>query len=126
MASCIWVGLLMAVLCIGVQHWEISKGNENWGTMVFTIIAWSQLMVALAVRSEKESFFKLGLFTNKAMLGAVIVGVLLQLAVIYIPVLNPIFYTKPLTAGELLLCTILAFGTFGAIEIAKFIKRRRE
>ncbi len=123
---CIWVGLLMAVLCIGVQHWEISKGNENWGTMVFTIIAWSQLMVALAVRSEKESFFKLGLFTNKAMLGAVIVGVLLQLAVIYIPVLNPIFYTKPLTAGELLLCTILAFGTFGAIEIAKFIKRRRE
>jgi len=93
--------------------------------MVFTVIVWSQLTTALAVRSERESLFKLGLFSNKAMLGAVIVGVLLQLAVIYVPSLNPIFDTKPLTAGELLLCTVLAFVPFVAIEIEKFIKRRR-
>jgi len=122
---CIWVGLLMAVLCIGVQYWELSAGNEDWETMVFTVIVWSQLTTALAVRSERESLFKLGLFSNKAMLGAVIVGVLLQLAVIYVPSLNPIFDTKPLTAGELLLCTVLAFVPFVAIEIEKFIKRRR-
>jgi len=122
---CIWVGLLMAVLCIGVQYWEISAGNEDWETMVFTVIVWSQLTIALAVRSETESLFKLGLFSNKAMLGAVILGVLLQLAVIYVPSLNPIFDTKPLTAGELLICTVLAFVPFTAIELEKLIKRRR-
>jgi len=122
---CIWVGLLVAVLCIGVQYWEISAGNEDWETMVFTVIVWSQLTIALAVRSEKESLFKLGLFSNKAMLGAVILGVVLQLVVIYVPSLNPIFDTKPLTAGELLICTVLAFVPFAAIELEKLIKRRR-
>jgi len=122
---CIWVGLLMAVLCIGLQYWEISAGNDDWETMVFTVIVWSQLTTALAVRSEKESLFKLGLFSNKAMLGAVAAGVLLQLAVIYVPSLNPIFDTKPLTAGELFLCTALSFVPLIAIEFEKFVKRKK-
>ncbi len=122
---CIWVGLLMAVLCIGLQYMQIAAGNDHWETMVFTVIVWSQLTTALAVRSEKESLFKLGLFTNKAMLGAVAAGVLLQLAVIYVPSLNPIFKTDPLTAGELLLCTALSFIPFVAIELEKFVKRKK-
>jgi Ca2+-transporting ATPase len=115
----------MAALCIGVQYWELSTGNEDWETMVFTVIVWGQMTTALAVRSEKESLFKLGLFSNKAMLGAVAAGVLLQLAVIYVPSLNPIFDTKPLTAGELLLCTALSFIPFIAIELEKFVKRKK-
>ena len=122
---CIWVGLLIAALCIGLQYLEIAIGNDRWETMVFTVIVWAQLTTALAVRSEKESLFKLGLFTNKAMLGAVLAGVLLQLAVIYVPSLNPIFKTDPLTAGELLLCTALSFVPLIAIEVEKFVKRKK-
>ena len=122
---CIWVGLLMAALCIGLQYLEIAAGNDHWETMVFTVIVWAQLTTALAVRSEKESLFKLGLFTNKAMLWAVLAGVLLQLAVIYVPSLNPVFKTDPLTAGELLLCTALSFIPLIAIEIEKFVKRKK-
>jgi len=59
----------MAALCIGLQYMQIATGNDHWETMVFTVIVWGQLTTALAVRSEKESLFKLGLFTNKAMLG---------------------------------------------------------
>jgi Ca2+-transporting ATPase len=122
---CIWVGLLMAAVCIGVQHLELANGNDRWETMVFTVIVWGQLTTALAVRSEKVSLFKLGLFTNKAMLGAVLSGVLLQLAVIYVPSLNPIFKTDPLTAGELLYCAIVSFVPFIAIEWEKFVKREK-
>jgi Ca2+-transporting ATPase len=122
---CIWVGLLMAALCIGLQYLEIAAGNDHWETMVFTVIVWAQLTIALAVRSEKESLFNLGLFTNKAMLGAVLAGVLLQLAVIYVPSLNPVFKTDPLTAGELLLCTVLSFIPLIAIEMEKFVKRKK-
>jgi len=120
---CIWVGLLMAALCIGLQYLEIAIGDDHWETMVFTVIVWAQLTIALAVRSEKESLFKLGLFTNKAMLGAVLAGVVLQLAVIYVPSLNPIFKTDPLTAGELALCIALSFIPLIAIEFEKFAKR---
>jgi len=122
---CIWVGLLMAALCIGLQYMQIAAGNDHWETMVFTVIVWAQLTTALAVRSEKASLFKLGLFTNKAMLGAVAAGVVLQLAVIYVPSLNPIFKTDPLTAGELLLCAALSFIPFVAIELEKFVKRKK-
>jgi Ca2+-transporting ATPase len=122
---CIWVGLLMAALCIGLQYLEISMGNDRWETMVFTVIVWGQLTTALAVRSEKQSLFRLGLFTNKAMLGAVAAGVALQLAVIYVPSLNPIFKTAPLTAGELLLCTVLSFVPLIAIEMEKFAKKEK-
>jgi Ca2+-transporting ATPase len=93
--------------------------------MVFTVIVWSQLTTAIGVRSERESLFRLGLFTNKAMLGAVAAGVALQLAVIYVPFLNPVFDTKPLTAGELALCTALSFVPLAAIEVEKFVKRRK-
>jgi Ca2+-transporting ATPase len=122
---CIWVGLLMAALCIGVQYREISAGNEDWETMVFTVIVLSQLATAIGVRSEKESIFRLGLFTNKAMMGAVAAGVALQLAVIYVPFLNPVFDTKPLTAGELALCTALSLVPLCVIEIGKFVKMKK-
>ena len=59
------------------------------------------------------------------MLGAIAAGVVLQLAVIYVPSLNPIFKTDPLTAGELLLCTALSFIPFIAIELEKFVKRKK-
>ncbi|HQL91360.1 MAG TPA: calcium-translocating P-type ATPase, PMCA-type [Syntrophales bacterium] len=122
---CIWVGLLMAVLCIGVQYREIAAGNEDWETMVFTVIVWSQLTTALAVRSEKESLFRMGLLSNKAMLGAVALGVALQLAVTYVPFLNPVFDTKPLTAVELAFCAALSLVPLAAIEIEKFVKRKK-
>jgi Ca2+-transporting ATPase len=49
----------------------------------------------------------------------------LQLAVIYVPSLNPIFKTDPLTASELLLCAALSFIPFIAIELEKFVKRKK-
>jgi Ca2+-transporting ATPase len=122
---CIWVGLLMAAVCIGVQYLQLAIGNERWETMVFTVIVWGQLTTALAVRSEKESLYTLGLFSNKAMLAAVLVGVVLQLAVIYVPSLNPVFKTDPLTAGELLCCAVVSFIPFTAIEGEKFVRRKK-
>ena len=122
---CIWAGLLMAAVCIGVQYLELAEGNERWETMVFTVIVWGQLTTALAVRSERESLFTLGLLTNKAMLGAVIAGVGLQLAVIYVPSLNPVFKTDPLTAGELLYCAAVSCIPFLAVEGEKFVRRQK-
>jgi len=122
---CIWAGLLIAAVCLGVQYLELAAGNERWETMVFTVIVWGQLTTALAVRSERESLFTLGLLTNKAMLGSVLAGVGLQLAVIYVPSLNPVFKTDPLTAGELLYCAAVSCIPFLAVEGEKFVRRKK-
>jgi Ca2+-transporting ATPase len=77
----------------------------------------------LAIRSEQESFFKQR--TNKPLLGAVLLTFALQMATIYVPFLNPIFKTEPLTAWELAVTILLSTIVFLAVELEKAIKRSR-
>jgi len=46
------------------------------------------------------------------------------MATIYVPALNPIFKTQPLTIGELGLTLAMSAVVFVAVEIEKFFKRR--
>jgi Ca2+-transporting ATPase len=124
-AHAIWVGLLMGGIVLFVQAWSISTGHAHWQTMIFTVLCLSQLGHVLAIRSEKESLFRQGLFSNKYLLGAVALTFALQLATIYVPFLNPIFKTEPLTFGELMFTIVLSSVVFFAVEIEKFIKRLR-
>ena len=64
--------------------------------MVFTTLTLSQMGHALAIRSGRESFFKIGLFTNKALLGAVLLTFVLQLVVVYVPFMQDLFKTVAL------------------------------
>ena len=79
----------------------------------------------LAIRSEEESFFRQGALSNRPLLGAVLLTFVLQMATIYVPVLNPIFKTQPLTASELVVTILLSTVVFAAVEIEKAIKRSR-
>jgi Ca2+-transporting ATPase len=92
--------------------------------MVFTVLCLSQLGHVLAIRSEKESLFKMGVFSNKYLLGAVVLTFILQMATIYVPFLNPIFKTEPLTLNELTFTLILSSVVFFGVEIEKLVRRR--
>ena len=119
----LWVGLLMGAVGIGVQSWAIHVGNDKWMTMVFTVLSISQMGQAMAVRSERQSLFKQGIFGNKQLAGAVLLTLGLQMAVIYIPFLQDIFSTKALSIKELLLCLGVSSIVFWAVEIEKWVKR---
>jgi Ca2+-transporting ATPase len=122
----LWVGLLMAALTLGVQSWAIGRENTHWQTMVFTVLALSQLGHALAVRSERTFLYRQGLLSNLPLIGSVLLTCVLQIAVIYVPVLNPVFHTQPLTAMELLVCVALAAVLFHAVEMEKWIRKKTE
>ena len=121
----LWVGLLIAGLCLLVQAWAIAADRANWQTMVFTVLTLSQMAHVLAIRSETESLWQLGLGSNRPLLGAVLLTFLLQMATIYVPVLNPIFKTEPLSALELLICLAASAVVFIAVEIEKVWLRRK-
>ena len=120
----IWVGLFVAGVSIASQAWALSREVEYWQTVVFTVLTISQLFHSLAVRSDTASLFTIGLFSNLPMLGAVILTVLLQLAVIYVPALNEIFHTQPLPLYDLLVCFALASLVLVAVELEKWLVRR--
>jgi len=119
----LWVGLFIGGLSIAAMAWGISREATYWQTMVFTVLTVSQLFHALAVRSDSISIFRLGLLSNKPMLAAIGVTLLLQLAVIYLPALNAVFHTRPLPAFDLVVCLVLSSLVLVAVEIEKWLIR---
>jgi Ca2+-transporting ATPase len=120
----VWVGLTIAAVSLFAQAWAIHSGSARWQTMVFTVLTLSQMAHVMAIRSDKESLFKQGLHSNLPMLGAVALTFLLQMATVYVPALNPIFNTEPLTAQELAICLLLALVVFAVVELEKLLVRR--
>jgi Ca2+-transporting ATPase len=120
----VWVGLLMAALTLLVQAWALRSGSAHWQTMVFTVLTLAQLVHVMAIRSEKESLFSIGLFSNRPMTLTVIFTFLLQMATIYVPALNPIFKTEALDAGELAICLVISSIVLLVVEIEKLLMRR--
>jgi len=121
----LFVGLIIGLVSLGTQAWAIHTGNGHWQTMVFTVLTLSQLGIVLAIRSERDSIFTLGLWSNRPLLLAVTITLVLQLAVIYTPWLNQIFKTAPLTLGELGFCLGMACIAPTAVELEKWWRRRR-
>ncbi|MBF0314843.1 MAG: cation-translocating P-type ATPase [Oligoflexia bacterium] len=119
----LWVGALMGIVSLVGQAWAIHVGNAHWQTIVFTVLCFSQMGNLLAIRSDRESFFSQGFLSNKYLTGAVLLAFALQLATIYVPFLNPIFKTAPLTLNELLFALALSSVIFFAVEIEKWIRR---
>jgi len=118
------VGLFVGGISIAAMAWAVSREVAYWQTVVFTVLTISQLFHSLAVRSESTSLFRIGLFSNLPMLGAVILTLLLQMAVIYTPALNTIFHTQPLPMFDLAVCLVLSSLVLVAVEVEKWFVRR--
>jgi Ca2+-transporting ATPase len=120
----VWVGLMIGGLSIFSQAFAIRSDWAHWQTIVFTVLTISQMAHVMAVRSDTESLWRLGVFSNLPLLGAVALTVALQMAVIYLPPFQRVFKTAALSAGELLFTLALCSLVLGAVEIEKWMTRR--
>ena len=120
----IWVGLLIAGCSLLAQAYAIRTGLPEWRTMVFTVLTCAQMAHVLAIRSETVPALR-DFFGNRWLLGAVALTLALQLAIIYVPALNLVFSTAPLSLRDLSICAGLSIVPFVAVEIEKAIRRRR-
>lgn len=121
----LWVGFLMGITTLAIQYWAINSENSHWQTMAFTVLCFSQMGHVMAIRSDRESLFKIGLLSNKPLLGALFLTVVLQLILIYSPFFNGIFKTQPLSMYELGTTLVVSTVVFWAVELEKWIMRLR-
>ncbi|MFN2196766.1 MAG: cation-translocating P-type ATPase [Anaerolineales bacterium] len=124
----LWVGVLIGVvgLLSGVLFFDPAyPEDKTWQTVMFTALAFSQIGQALATRSSRETFFKLGPLSNPTMLLLAGLVFALQLAVIYVPFLDRFFGVVPLTAAELGIAAALGAVVFVTIELEKVLTRRK-
>ncbi len=100
------------------EHAQIAE------TMAFATLSFSELLRAFTARSETFLLFKLGIFTNRAMVLAVASSLVLLLIVIYVPFLDPIFDTYPLTVEQWEIILPLLLIPSVAAELTKLVTAR--
>ena len=116
----IMVGLLtLAAYVIGHTINPLSYLGQ---TMAFVTLSSAQLFHSFNVKSDKTIFNK-HLFQNKYLVGSFILGIALQMCIIYIAPLASIFKVIPLEPVQLLICLGLSASTILIVEIAKLILR---
>jgi Ca2+-transporting ATPase len=122
----IWIGFLTGLVSLGTGYgyWRMNT-DSNWQTMLFTILTFSETTIALAVRSERNSLFQIGWFSNIPLLGAIALTLGLHLLVLYLPLLQNLFQTTALSLPELGLSLGMSTLVFWAIEGKKWLLRRK-
>ncbi len=94
-------------------------------TVSLTVLAVFQWFNAWNCRSEEKSIFQMNPFSNKYLLGATFIIIMLQLAAIYTPFMQKILNTAPLEISDWLKIIAVAFFIIIVEETRKFIRRRR-
>ncbi len=98
----LWIGALMGAISLLTGLWAFHFNHEfAWQTIIFTTLTLAQMGNALASRSEHQTLWEAGIFTNPSLLGAVVLTFALQMAVVYLPLLQNIFKTTSLSVLEL-------------------------
>ena len=97
--------------------------NLDYGrTAAFITISFAQKFHAFNCRSMKQGIFKLGFLTNRSLVMAVVISGIVQLSAVYLPILQPVFKTKPLFGIDLLIVVLLSLSP---LVFGEFFKRLR-
>ena len=126
-----WLDILLEGVLIGVPALlGFVLGNIFWGidvarSICFCTMSIAELLHALNSRSEK-SLFKIGLFSNIKMVGAFLICLGLQVAVVTVPALCAVFKTVPLNGVQWLTVTALSLFVTVTVELSKLLTSRRK
>lgn len=95
-------------------------------SIMFAALGMDTLIFIFSIKNLHQSAFSRNSLNNKYLLGAVFLGFSLMFAAIYIPFMNTLLGTVPLTIVELSLAFSVSLFRFSFIEIVKFFVRRHE
>ncbi|NLI89624.1 MAG: cation-translocating P-type ATPase [Epulopiscium sp.] len=125
--------LTLLAFHMGVSEFGYSLGNKNIPedvityarTMAFVVLACTQLFYSLSIRNDKKSIFQIGLFSNIYLIGAIIVGFILQVGVVTIPFFADAFKVQNLSLSDWTLVIGLSIIPLIVNELIKAFNRLR-
>ncbi|MDI6706982.1 MAG: calcium-translocating P-type ATPase, SERCA-type [Bacillota bacterium] len=115
-------GIMVGVLTLAAFIIGSQRSLEAGRTMAFTALALSQLTHSFNMRSNKQSVFKVGLASNKYLLGAVGISALLVFIVLEVPFLSSVFKLVALHSNEWTAVGLLALTPIAVVETVKLLK----
>ncbi len=118
-------GAMIAAISLAAFRIGLHSGTDAAHTMTFAVLALSQITHALNIRAARRSAFP-DLFSNKPLLGALALGLLLMLAILCFPPLHGVFRVVPLEVGQWLWVAGLSLLPLPIVELAKLGARLRK
>ncbi|NLW40110.1 MAG: calcium-transporting P-type ATPase, PMR1-type [Tissierellia bacterium] len=94
-------------------------------SITFATLIIAELLRAYSARSEKHTVFEIGVFSNKTLTYATLISFVLLLVVVYLPVLQPIFDTYPLSLTDWQIVLLHSILPFAVGELYKLILRKK-
>jgi Ca2+-transporting ATPase len=116
-------GFALTVLTLAPAYLLWDAGVAAWQTVLFTSIAFAELAGGFAMRSERVSLRRLGIFTNRALVGAVALTAALQVLLVAIPLSRDVLGLESLDAGQWLLVAGIALAYLLLVELDKALHR---
>lgn len=118
-------GLVMTLAVLLIQGWVAGQGYDTrvQQSAVFTTLCFVQLVNAQSVRSVFHTLLAPDIFANRNMWYTFLLTAALQLALLYVPWLQPVFKTTALNGEIMRMIVLTSLGTLFLQEIIKWIIR---
>lgn len=134
----IYLGSLIGGIVVITYFWMLFQYDWTWGmeisensltymkasTSAFTLLVMIQMMNAFNARSPEHSIFKLGLFTNKWLIGAIGISLVTVFAFVQVPFFQKFLHTTSLTGSEWGILAAASFIVVVIEEARKFIFKK--
>ena len=137
----LWLGLVEAILVTAGFFWVLTRGGWSWGdptgegaplhdsyvtatTMTFAGIVACQVGAGVATRTSRASLREIGLLTNRLLLYGIAFELAFAAALVYLPPLQPIFHTAPLSTGDVAILATFAVIVWATDELRRWRIRR--
>lgn len=119
-------GVWIAVVTMGIFSWALGVGKSEIEAhcLVFMTLNIMEFFAAFVFRSDRLSIFQVGVKSNKWLIGAVLVSFGLTLPLLYVPFLQEVFHTYPLTSADWLIVVLSSASMLVVMELGKLVIRR--
>jgi Ca2+-transporting ATPase len=126
----IWRILLVSVLILagafGLFEYELSRGASlaEARTVAVNVVIFVEIFYLFNARSLTRSPFQLGFFSNPWAVGGAILMVLIQLLYTYVPIMNTLFNSAPISLMLWLDVLAVSLMAYCVVEFEKWLRRK--
>ena len=120
------MGLMLGLIALGAfsyclygLHLELDQAR----TVAFTVMVVVQLVHSFNCRSERLSLFQLGVGTNRVLVWAFLLSLVVQVAVLTVPAAASVFKVAALPIEVWLLMGVMGVLPFLIMEAVKVLRR---
>jgi Ca2+-transporting ATPase len=122
--GCLALNIFLGLFPLFYWYWK-SEGLVKAQTMVLVTIILFEMFNAFNCRSDRYSIFKLGWYSNRWLVWAVLSSVLLMALVLYVPSLAFLFHTVPLGFLDWIVALGISCSALVFVELYKLIRERQ-